>query len=99
MGAAVVAIIAAARRRALQAFRESGATAPSRAQPLHEFDRQAQRQVHLLIRQGLVREAEPGRFYLDEPRVFVWERRQRRLGLIVLAVLLLLTLGFALFSR
>jgi hypothetical protein len=42
MAAAVVAIAAAARRRVLQAFREVGATAPARAQPVREFDRMAQ---------------------------------------------------------
>jgi hypothetical protein len=99
MGAAVVAIIAAARRRVLQSFRAAGATAPNRAQSIHEFDRQAQRQLRLLVAQGVVRESEPGRFYLDEPRLFAWQRRQRRLAFVVLAVLLVVTLGIMLFSR
>ncbi|HTI05958.1 MAG TPA: hypothetical protein VL549_11605 [Gemmatimonadales bacterium] len=76
----MVAIAAAARRRVLQAFREVGATAPARAQPVREFDRMAQRQLRHLIANGLVRETNPGLYYLDEVALYAWERRQRRIA-------------------
>jgi hypothetical protein len=87
---------AAARRRVLQAFREAGATAPSRAQPLREFDRPAQRQLRRLIGSGLVREASPGQYYLDEVALYAWERRQRRLAAAIMLVLLVI-LGVMMF--
>ena len=85
----------AAYRRVLQDFRGAGATPPNRAQALRPFDWIAERQLHRLIDHGIVRQDEPGRYYLDEHELVIWERRQNQLGfLIVLGALLIVGIIF-----
>ena len=100
MGAAAAAIIAAKQRKMIEAFELAGATSAVRARSLDEVRVE---DVGIVWRQlrsaAIIREAEPGKFYLD---IEVWQasvRRRRRMALIIIVVLLFVALALALTSR
>lgn len=87
---AIVAILAAqavAERRALEAFRLAGATAPERAQTLPAMEITESMALRALTNRGVVRETEPGHFWLDE-RKLAERSRASRPALLVLALVL-----------
>lgn len=91
----------AARLSLLERFRISDATQATRAQSLSELGIERTSALDDLMRDGAVREAAPGRYYLDEPTVAALERttasprlQATRAVVIVLAILLLLPLIF-----
>ncbi len=86
--AAILAVQAAAERRALEAFRVAGATAPERANTLRALDVEESMALRALTNRGVVRETEPGHFWLDE-RKLAERSRASRPALLVLAVILL----------
>ena len=91
-GAVIVAAMAAARRRVLNTLRGANATAPDRARAIEGLDRMARKQLERLVADGVIRQASPGHYYLDEPALAVWEREQRRKALIAIVVILFLAL-------
>lgn len=94
MGAAVAAVILMRERRVVEAFERVGATSPERAVSAHDVNVD---EVGIgwrrLRERAIVREASPGRFYLD---VEVWQanRRMRHRIVFVMAVILLAVLVF-----
>ncbi len=80
--------IAAAERRLIGHFRESGATSAERAiaSPA-ERHFESKRLAHL-VRRGVVIESAPGRYYLDEAAYVRQASARRRSGLIVLSIAL-----------
>jgi hypothetical protein len=98
-GGAVIAImIAAARKRVLSTLRGGSATTAERARRLDDLDRMARKQLERMVAAGVIRQASPGHFYLDEPAYADWEREQRRraLFIIIAMVFVVLALLFAL---
>ena len=101
MSGAVVAIIAAqaaaARQSLMERFRISDATRPERAQSLTSLGITRTSALDELIRKGAIREARPGLFYLDEAAVAALSKahptRALKIFLLVLAAIILLTLG------
>jgi hypothetical protein len=98
MGAAVAAIIVARERRAVEAFRLAGATDRSRAVSLTDlsFDPD-DLGIRRLRDHAVIRESQPGLFYLDEEVWQAWGRTRRRIAIII-AIVLLLVLWFGLFA-
>jgi len=100
--AAVAAASARARRRILEALREQGALSPSTAGGLDQTDGLRRRMLARMLRDGVVVQGEPERFYLDETRLAEWEAawRKRRTQVLtfVLSALVVLALGVLLFA-
>jgi hypothetical protein len=93
MGAAA-AVILMRERRVVEAFERAGATSPDRAIPANDVNVDESGIGWRRLRErAIVREATPGRFYLD---VEVWQanRRMRHRIAFILAVLLLAALVF-----
>ncbi|HEX8358998.1 MAG TPA: hypothetical protein VF613_02695 [Longimicrobium sp.] len=93
---ALIAILAAqaqAERRAFEAFRVAGATAPERARGLEALGITDSVGLRTLTKRGLVREAEPGLFWLDERAVA--ERSRPPKGLVRVVIVLLVVIGLA----
>lgn len=96
MNAALIAVIAimAAKRKVAERLLAEGATTPERARPLSESDFEL---AGDLVSEGVLREAAPGRYYVDEAAFAAWSqpggdpRAMRRVTIgigIALAVLL-----------
>ena len=94
MGAAAAAVILMRERHVVEAFERAGATSPDRAISAQDvaIDETGIGWRRLRER-AIVREAAPGRFYLD---VEVWQanRRMRRRLVFVMLVVLLAALVF-----
>ena len=89
---AIVAILAAqaqAERHAFEAFRAADATAPERAKTLRELELPESMALRALTNRGIVRQAEPGLFWLDERKA---AERSRASTPVLIAVILLLVL-------
>jgi hypothetical protein len=99
MGApAIAAVILRKERELVDLFRSAGATSPSTARSLNEVGVEQAWPLSRLRRRAIVREAAPGRYYLDEE---VWTamrgmRQRIVLGLVGLAALVgfLVWIGF-----
>ncbi|HLL85055.1 MAG TPA: hypothetical protein VK420_20465 [Longimicrobium sp.] len=94
---AIVAILAAqaqAERHAFEAFRTADATAPERARTLNNLELPESMALRALTNRGIVREAEPGLFWLDERKAA--ERSRASKPMLVAVILLLVLLGIAL---
>jgi hypothetical protein len=97
MGAAVVA--AALRRREQEVvddFRRAGATSPATAQSYDAIGLGDSLAIKRLHNRAVIREAEAGRWYLDEE---VWEavrRTRRRMAMVVLSIVALMFVGLLL---
>jgi hypothetical protein len=92
---AIVAILAAqaqAERRAFEAFRVAGATAPERAQTLQAMGITESMALRALTNRGIVSEAEPGHFWLDERKLAARSRAGKPALLAVIFVLLVIAL-------
>jgi hypothetical protein len=67
MGApAIAAVIVRREREVMDAFREVGATSPSAARSLDEIGIEQAWPLSRLRRRAVIREAAPGKYYLDE---------------------------------
>ena len=86
--AAILAAQAQAERRAFEAFRVAGATAPERAQTLQAMDITESMALRALTNRGIVCETEPGHFWLDE-RKLAARSRPAKPALLVMALVLL----------
>jgi hypothetical protein len=93
----IPAMVAAAEQKVLAPLRDAGATAPDRAVPIADDDARGTHFVSLL-RRGVIVEASPGRYYVDEGAIARAQRAGRGalpllvLGLVALALLALLLL-------
>lgn len=76
MNAALIAVLAimAAKQRVTERLLAEGATTPERAQPLSEDDL---RLAGDLVRDGVLREAAPGSYYVDEAAFAAWREGSR----------------------
>jgi hypothetical protein len=94
MGApAIAAIMRRREQEVVDDFRAAGATSPGTAQSYGSLGMGQSLAVKRLHNRAVIREASPGLYYLDEE---VWEavrRTRRRLGTVVLSIILLLFLG------
>jgi hypothetical protein len=96
MGAsAAVAVIVIKEKHIVAAFRHAGATSPEKADTPAAIGVDERAAFHILIRRAVLREAEPGRYYLDE---MSWEalRGTRRRRMMLLGVVLLIAVLWAL---
>ena len=93
---------AAADENVLQRLREAGAVSPSSAVAVEPRDEMIEAALERLRKRSVVREAEPGRFYVDEALIAAQRGAQNRqvaqIG-IALAVLLAIALGAVLLVR
>lgn len=79
------AMLAAAEQKRLAPFRAAGATSPDRAIPLTVDESARDGHLRSLLRLGIIVEASPGRYYLDERAL----ARRRTSGHPVLAAVIL----------
>lgn len=93
MGAAVAAVIAAKERAIVEAFRDAGATALVTALPPEQIGVDENVGFRRLRMHEVIREATPGRYYLDEGVWTAVRRTRRRLIVVLLAVVALFTIG------
>jgi hypothetical protein len=103
MGAsAVAAVIIAKERRIVDSFRDAGATSPARAITTQQAGISENIGFTRLRDHEVIREANPGFFYLDEPVWLAVRRTRRRLAIallmiavfVALSTTLVTTLGF-----
>ncbi len=93
MGASVAAVIIAKERRVVNTFRDAGAMSPANARTTQDVGIVENIGFRRLRDHEVIREANPGFYYLDEP---VWEavrRTRRRLVLALLAIVLMVGTG------
>jgi len=81
--------IHAAERRIVRHLREQGAVSPGAAEPLDDLRRLERRRLPRLVARGVVLEASPGRYYLDEDAWGAYRRGRLLLALGLMAALLL----------
>jgi hypothetical protein len=84
----IAAHVMAAERRVVKRLRNAGATNPNTAVPLGDLRRMEAKRLRHLMHHDIVHKIEPDRYYLDDS---AWEdhrSRQRRIGLAIVFVLL-----------
>ena len=90
MGApAIAAVIVKKERELVDLFREAGATTPAAAKTLEEVGVHQAWPLSRLRRRAVVREAVPGRYYLDEEVWTAMRGMRRRIILVVLGTAVL----------
>ena len=93
MGASVAAVIVAKERRVVDSFRDAGAISPKDARTTQDVGIAENIGFRRLRDHEVIRETNPGFYYLDEA---VWEavrRTRRRLILTLLTIAVLVGLG------
>lgn len=91
MATAAAAAVAAARRQALAYFFAHNAVTPDLAQPYAPDRRLQRRQFERLQAAGVIREAKPGRYYVDIPAWQAWQGgMKRRVAIVLLGALVVL---------
>jgi len=91
IGSMPAAAVMTAERRVVKRLRNAGATNPNTAVPLGDLRHLQRRRLQHLMKHDIVHKIEPDRYYLNES---AWEdhvSRQRRIGLAILFVLLVIT--------
>jgi hypothetical protein len=83
IGAAAGASSAATQKRITQQLRDVGATRRDTAQPLPEAAARHRRTVDRLIARGIVRQAQPGTYFLDEQALAEERARACRVAWVV----------------
>ncbi len=87
MGEAAAAAIIRKERRIIGAFRDEGATSPEAARSPGELGVNGSWVVDRLIDRGVLRQAEPGRYYLDEEAWTAFCQARRRRAIIVVGII------------
>ncbi|HMI54871.1 MAG TPA: hypothetical protein VK494_01655 [Gemmatimonadaceae bacterium] len=97
MGApAIAAILARREKEVVNVFRAAGATSSEKAQSYTAIGLGESMALKRLRNRAVIREAAPGRYYLDE-EVWAAVRRTRwRVGTVMVSILALLLLGILL---
>ena len=91
MGApAIAAVILRKERELVDLFRAAGATSPAGAKSLDEVGVYEAWPLSRLRRRAIVREASPGRYYLDEEVWTAMRGMRRRIAFTILAVFAIL---------
>jgi hypothetical protein len=92
----VLIIIIVLSRRPVTMLRRRGAISPETAQPLAELSANDRRRLDLLIAQGVVREAAPGRYYHDVEgeRARVRRKMPWLVALIIVLAIIAVALGW-----
>ncbi|MEJ7812194.1 MAG: hypothetical protein WKG32_17405 [Gemmatimonadaceae bacterium] len=99
MGAtAAAAVMLRREREVVDAFRRAGATSPATARPFSDLGLDDTRVVKRLRARAVVREATPGRVYLDEEVWVAVRRTRQRLAFILFFLLLVFALGVTFFG-
>jgi hypothetical protein len=96
MGAAGAAAAAAMRRKeqeVIDDFRAAGAISPETAQSYSDVGFTQSRAINRLRNRAVIREAEPGKFYLDEEVWAAVRRTRRRLLTVLIAILVVMLAG------
>ena len=76
-----------AERRIIQRLLRSNAVAPDRAQPLADLRRIESGRLSRLIADGVIREAPPGRYYLDARALGdYWFGIRRKRAILIIAI-------------
>ena len=96
MGAAVAAVIAAKERAIVEAFRDAGATALVTALPLEQLGVDENVGFRRLRRHEVIREAVPGRYYLDEDVWTAVRRTRLRVVAVLITFVVLIAIGVSL---
>lgn len=99
MGATVAAVIAAKERAIVEAFRDAGATALVTAVPLEQLGVDENVGFRRLRRHEVIREAVPGRYYLDEDVWTAVRRTRLRIVTVLIAIVVLIAIGVSLGTR
>lgn len=100
MGASVAAIVILRKQEDLvEHFRNAGATSGATAKSVDELGVDTRLVWHGMLRRAVVREASPGRFYLDEAAWEAMRDRRRVRVMIALAVVALLLVAVILLRR
>ena len=99
MGGAVAAIIAAKTREIVEAFRVARATSVTSGRSLADIRLEDSRIFRGLLRRGLIHEASPGTYYLDEAAYEADRKRRLTLALVLAGAVLIFGIFFALYAR
>jgi len=95
----------AARKSLFERFRVSDATHMTRARTLNELRIERTSALDELVRKGVIREGEPGTFYLDEPTVAALGRsepakaKRAARTVIIISLLLLIPILYLAMAR
>jgi hypothetical protein len=98
-GAAAVAIIGGLRRRVIRHFRDAGATTPAAAIPPPDGPPLLRRLFQQFVKRGVIREASPGRYYLDEAALADRSGIKRRILAVIGLCLLVIAAVLVLVGR
>lgn len=90
MGAAVAAVIVAKERAIVEAFRDVGASSIAAALPLDQVGVDENVGFRRLRSHEVIREATPGRFYLDEEVWVAVRHTRRRVATVLLAIVVII---------
>ncbi len=96
MGASAVAVVVIKERHIVEAFERAGATSPERAVTLEELGIPNHVAARRLKARAVLREAAPGRFYVDLPGWLALRRVRRRMAVVIVALVLIAVVGSAL---
>ena len=88
MGTAAAAIIIRKQRDIVRVFQGAGVTTPDRARDPDALGIDQSLVFKGLVRRAVLREASPGRYYLDEPSWNAMGSRRRRMAVVVLVALI-----------
>lgn len=88
----VPALVAAARRRVIRHFQDAGATSAAQAIAPPEGRHLDRRRFEYYLRTGVIREASPGLYYLDEAALTKETAARERVMIPVVIVLTLLAI-------
>lgn len=98
MATAAAAAVAVARRRVLGHFFTHNAVTAENAVPFVTDRRLPQKQFERFVRNGVIREAKPGQYYVDVPAWNEWQHGLHTRLKVVLLVVVLVLLGVLLFT-
>jgi hypothetical protein len=94
MGApAIVAILRRREQEVVDDFRVAGAISPETAQPYEALGIGDSLAIKRLQNRAVIREASPGRWYLDEEVWAALRGMRRRIATVLLSMIALLTIG------
>src|SRR6266498_3382015 len=95
MAAGAIAVMRMQEREVVDDFRAVGATSPATARGFEEIGLFSENALARLRARAVIREAEPGRYYLDEE---VWSAVRRQRQRMALVMLILVLAGVVLLS-
>ncbi len=96
MAAGAIAVMRMQEREVVDDFRAVGATSPATARGFEEIGLFSENALARLRGRAVIREAEPGRYYLDEEVWSAVRRQRQRMALVMLLVVLGVAVVFAL---